>query len=237
MRNYLSIALLTGAILFNSCGNGQTQGIKTNLNPKEFAEKISTTKNPIIIDVRTEEEYSQGHLANAYNFDWYGSDFEKKVSSFNKTNPIFVYCLSGGRSSSAASRLRSLGFTDVYELHGGMMKWRAAGLPETKDNTIKSDELSLSQFNDLLKVDKIVLVDFYADWCAPCKKMKPYFDEIATEMADKVIVIRIDADKNPTLCKQLKIDALPVIQVYNNQTLKWSNSGFIEKKDIVSKLF
>lgn len=121
-------------------------------------------------------------------------------------------------------------------MNGGMMKWRAANLPETTNTTSTSQGLTLAQFQAQLKSDKIYLVDFYADWCAPCKKMKPYLDEISTEMANKVVVLRINADDNKQLCKDLKIDALPVLQVYKNTVKTWTNVGFIEKADVVKQL-
>jgi thioredoxin 1 len=81
-----------------------------------------------------------------------------------------------------------------------------------------------------------VLIDFYAEWCGPCRLMKPYLEEISKEMADKVVVIRINADDNQALCKELKIDALPVLQVFKNQKLTWSNIGFIDKKGVEKEL-
>ena len=93
-----------------------------------------------------------------------------------------------------------------------------------------------ADFDKLLAGDKIVLVDFYADWCAPCKKMKPYLDEIATEMDSTVTVIRINADDHKQLCQDLKIDGLPVLQVYKNKSLSWTNVGFIEKAEVVKQL-
>jgi thioredoxin len=96
--------------------------------------------------------------------------------------------------------------------------------------------MSKQQFDALLISDKLVLIDFYADWCAPCKKMKPYLEEISKDMADKVVVIRINADDNQALCKELKIDALPVLQLYKNKALIWVNSGFIEKEIILQQL-
>jgi thioredoxin len=96
--------------------------------------------------------------------------------------------------------------------------------------------MSKEEFDALLNTDKIVLIDFYADWCAPCKKMKPYLDEISKDMADKVVVIRINADDNRALCKELKIDALPVLQIYKNKNLNWINTGFIDKAEVLSKL-
>jgi thioredoxin len=124
----------------------------------------------------------------------------------------------------------------VYELSGGIMKWRGVNLPETTENTVVSNGMSKQQFDALLLSDKLVLIDFYADWCAPCKKMKPYLDEISNDMADKVVVIRINADDNQSLCKDLKIDALPVLHLYKNKTPIWTNTGFIEKAEVVKQL-
>ena len=234
MRKLLSIAL--AAILFNSCSSGQTNGIKTNLSATEFADKIKELPNATLIDVRTPDEFSKGHLANANNYDWNGTEFDNQIAPLDKSEPVFVYCLSGGRSSSAANKMRSDGFTQVYEMDGGIMKWRGENLPETTDNAVVSNGMSKQQFDALLISDKLVLIDFYADWCAPCKKMKPYLEEISKEMVDKVVVIRINADDNHALCKELKIDALPVLQLYKNKILSWKNTGFIEKAEVVKQL-
>ena len=234
MKKLLSIALV--AILFNSCSSGQTNGIKTNLSATEFADKIKELPTATLIDVRTPDEFSKGHLANANNYDWNGTEFDNQIAPLDKSEPVFVYCLSGGRSSSAANKMRSEGFTQVYEMDGGIMKWRGANLPETTDNAVVSNGMSKQQFDALLISDKLVLIDFYADWCAPCNKMKPYLEEISNDMADKVVVIRINADDNHALCKELKIDALPVLQLYKNKTLSWTNTGFIEKAEVVKQL-
>ncbi len=235
MRKLFAIALI--AILFNSCSSGQTNSAtKTNLSATEFAEKIKELPTAIIVDVRTPDEFSKGHLTSALNYDWNGNEFEKQIEPLDKSKPVFVYCLSGGRSSAAANKLRSDGFKTVYELDGGIMKWRGANLPETMDNTVSSNGMSKLQFDALLNSDQLVLIDFYADWCAPCKKMKPYLDEISKDMADKVVVIRINADDNQALCKELKIDALPVLQLYKNKTLTWTNIGFIDKAEVVKQL-
>ena len=69
----------------------------------------------------------------AKNFDWNGEHFEHQVMGLDKTKPVFVYCLKGGRSASAASRLRDMGFKEVYELEGGTSNWQAAKLPLTKE--------------------------------------------------------------------------------------------------------
>jgi thioredoxin len=235
MRKLFTIALL--AILFNSCGSGQTNSTtKTNLSAIEFAEKLKEMPSAAILDVRTPDEFSKGHLANALNYDWNGNEFDKQIATLDKSQPVLVYCLSGGRSSSAATKMRSEGFKTVYELDGGIMKWRGTNLPETTDNTVTSNGMTKQQFDALLNSDKLVLIDFYADWCAPCKKMKPYLDEISKDMANKVVIIRINADNNQALCKELKIDGLPVLQLYKNKTLTWTNTGFIDKAEVVKQL-
>lgn len=235
MKNFIFIFNLILLTIISSCSNGQ-KNTSTNLSAKEFSEKLKQTSNAVIIDVRTPEEFSGGHIENAINVNWNGNDFEKETELLDKTKPIFVYCLSGGRSAAAANNLRAKGFKEVYELDGGMMKWRAQSLPETTNTIKKSIGLSKAEFEKLIDSDKKVLVDFYADWCAPCKKMKPYLEEISKEMVDKVIVVKINADENAELSKELGIEALPVLQIYINKQLKWSNQGYIEKVEVVKQL-
>ncbi|MBS1590436.1 MAG: thioredoxin [Bacteroidetes bacterium] len=222
--------------LFVSCTNVQSQNSNTNLSAVQFAEKIKELPNAPILDVRTPEEYSKGHLAHSLNYDWNGDNFDQQIANLDKTKPVLVYCLSGGRSGSAARAMRKMGFSQVYEMEGGIMKWRGANLPETTDTKVASNGMTLAQFQQLLATDKIVLIDFYADWCAPCKKMKPYLDEISRDMQASVIVTRINADDNQQLCKELHIDALPVLQVYKQGKLTWNHSGFIEKAAVLEKL-
>jgi thioredoxin len=221
-------------IFFNSCTEGQAQSSKTDLAAAEFATKIKELPGAPVVDVRTPEEFGKGHLENAKNINWNGDDFQTQISTLDKSKPVFVYCLSGGRSGAAAKQMRADGFKQVYELNGGIMKWRSANLPETTN--AKSAGMSKAQFDAMITSDKIVLIDFYADWCGPCKKMKPYLEEIAADMKDKVVVIRINADDNQALCKELKIDALPVLQVYKAGKLSWNNSGFIAKEEVVKQL-
>ena len=84
--------------------------------------------------------------------------------------------------------------------------------------------------------NKPALIDFYADWCGPCKRMKPYLDEFKQELSNKLVVIRINADDNQDLCKALNIDALPVLKLYKNKELAWTNKGFISKEDVLKKM-
>jgi thioredoxin 1 len=234
MKDLSIITLLAFTFLLGGCDKKSEQN--STFSAKDFAEKIQNTYNATIIDVRTPEEFENGHLINAQNIDWNGDDFSAKVNAFDKTKPVFVYCLSGGRSASAANQMRSEGFKEVYELDGGIMAWRNDNLPESNSNKATSFALTDKAFQDTLNTHKVVLVDVYADWCGPCKKMKPFIDEITKEQAGKVTVIRIDADQNPELCQNLNIEALPTLLLYKNKSLVWSNVGFMDKAGISKAL-
>lgn len=236
MKNIFPFLFVT-ALLFAACSNGQSQNTKTVLAATEFAAKIKEFPSAPIIDVRSPEEFANGHLQNARNINWNGSDFDAQISKFDKSQPILVYCLSGGRSGSAASQMRSQGFKEVYELNGGIMKWSASNLPlVTKNSAPKATGMTKAEFDKLISTDKVVLIDYYAEWCMPCKKMKPYLDEIASEMKADVVVIRIDVEKNPLIAKEQKIEAIPVLQVYKGKKQTWNNIGFVEKEEVVKQL-
>lgn len=231
MKKLLSITLLT--LILISCSNGQTTG---SLSASQFSAKLKELPDAPILDVRTPEEFSNGHLKNARNYDWNGAEFEQQIGSLDKSNPVFVYCLSGGRSAAAAGKMRADGFKEVYELEGGLMQWRSKNLPETTSNESLSKGMSKQDFEGLINSDKLVLIDFYADWCVPCKKMEPYLNEISTELKNMVTVIRINVDENQALCKELGISAIPVLQVYKNKKITWTNTGFIEKEEVLQHL-
>ncbi|MCW2120201.1 rhodanese-like domain-containing protein [Flavobacterium sp. 7A] len=115
-----------------SCQKQQAQN-RVPVEPTLFAEKILSTNNPQIVDVRTPEEFDNEHLINATNIDWKGNTFESEAEQLDKTKPVFVYCKSGARSKKAATKLKDLGFTDIYELQGGFMQWSAEGLKSNKN--------------------------------------------------------------------------------------------------------
>ena len=119
--------MVTVALAMLSCGDKAY----TDLEVKAFAEKIC---NPgiVLLDVRTAEEYAEGHLKGAANVDWYGSDFLDKIEAeYPKATPLAIYCRSGKRSAAAAEKLSGAGYT-VYNMLGGYLAWTEAGMPITK---------------------------------------------------------------------------------------------------------
>lgn len=229
---FQSLSILLIAFLMLSC-NGQTTKNIENVEATVFAEKIKASLDAQILDVRTPEEFASEHIDKAVNINWLANDFVANTQKLDKSKPVFVYCKSGARSAKAAVKLEELGFKKIYQLEGGILKWNAAGLSKP-DNKIIG--MSSQEYAELLNTDKKVLIDFYAEWCAPCKKMTPYLLQMQKDLADKVVLIRLNADEHKTLMKDMKIEELPTLLLYENKEIKWKHSGYISEEDLKKQL-
>ena len=105
--------------------DGQQQEI-AKIEAVDFKAKIEG-KPFQLIDVRTPEEYNEGHIASAKNINFYDTNFLKLLEKLDKSKPVFLYCKSGGRSGKASARLRDAGFKSIYDLKGGFVAWQNAG--------------------------------------------------------------------------------------------------------------
>lgn len=196
----------------------QETGIKL-LPAKAYAQALHSADQKQIIDVRTPEEFQSGHIAAAKNINLYDQDFKAQLEKLNKQEPVFVYCKVGGRSAKAAKILNELGFVNIYDLDGGMMSWESNKLPvATVEKAVKSgtNSFTVSDFDKLLADNKILLVDFYAPWCIPCREMEPSLKNLEKEYKGKVTFSRIDMDKAKPLAQKLNIESIPVLAVYKN---------------------
>lgn len=95
----------------------------------EQAAALGDDDSITVIDVRTPEEFAEGHLERATEIDFYGDDFRDRISQLDPAGRYLVYCRSGNRSGQATAIMRELGFEQVYDLDGGVVAWSAAGLP------------------------------------------------------------------------------------------------------------
>jgi thioredoxin 1 len=203
-------------------------------SPKEFSEKISQEKVKNLIDVRTPDEYKEGYIMGAVNIDWNSSNFETELGKLDRNTPLYLYCLSGGRSGNAIRKAKEMGFKKIYGLTGGVMAWRAENLALASNSPTKKTGLTKADYEALYKgKSKKILVDFYAEWCAPCQKMKPFLKKIETTMSKDVEVIRINADENPELCKAMEVKGLPYVLIYKGDQLEWSKFGFASEEELV----
>ena len=108
-----------------SCIKQKTEGIEV-VNVVSF-EKLAQNENMQLIDVRTPEEFAEGHLKNATNICVTCDAFEKEIVALDKTKPVLVYCKMGGRSAKAAAKLKEFGFKSITDLDGGITAWENEG--------------------------------------------------------------------------------------------------------------
>lgn len=94
----------------------------------------------------------------------------------------------------------------------------------------------MSTFNDIIQADKPVLVDFFAEWCGPCKMMAPILKEVKANLGDAVTVIKIDVDKNPAVAQKFGIQGVPTLIAFRQGQVKWRQSGVVPAKQIESVL-
>jgi rhodanese-related sulfurtransferase len=122
MQKLLFILLLWSG--FSSCSDTIAQSNVIDVNA--FEAKISADSTLQLVDVRTPEEYNSGHIQGAVNYNIADPNFGANLDKLDKTKPVLVYCAVGGRSARAAGQLQKKGFTQVFDLKGGMNAWRAA---------------------------------------------------------------------------------------------------------------
>jgi len=107
----------------------QEQKVISLITPKD----LNTRNTGIqLVDVRTPEEYAEGHIKNAININLFDDNFEEQMSKLDKSKDIYVYCLKGGRSGKASNQLEKIGFSKVYDLEGGFQNWQKKNLEVEK---------------------------------------------------------------------------------------------------------
>ena len=87
-------------------------------------------------------------------------------------------------------------------------------------------------FNELIQSDKLVLVDFSAEWCGPCKAMPPILKQVKDGLKDAVTIIKVDVDKNPAAANAYQIQGVPTLILFRKGKILWRQSGVIPAKNL-----
>ncbi|RKD86513.1 thioredoxin [Mangrovibacterium diazotrophicum] len=95
-----------------------------------------------------------------------------------------------------------------------------------------------SRFKNIIKSDRPVVVDFYADWCQPCKEIQPVLIELKNEFKQDIRVLKVNVDFNPYIANQFQVKSIPTVMIFKSGDLQWSKEGLVllpELTDILKK--
>ena len=83
----------------------------------------------------------------------------------------------------------------------------------------------MENFSNIIKSGQLVLVDFFATWCGPCKTMHPVLEQLKKDLGDEIRIIKVDVDKNEAIAIQLRIHSIPTLMIFKGGEMKWRQSG------------
>ena len=99
---------------------------------------------------------------------------------------------------------------------------------------MRDKSYKMANFTELIKQSDLVLVDFYADWCGPCKTMSPILTEVKKHFNDKLKVLKINVDNNQGLSAKLQIRGVPTLMLYKSSQQVWRQSGVVDVNQLIS---
>lgn len=230
MKNFW---ILTGAILLASCGAGS--GKTAQLEIEEFKSGIEES-NVQIVDIRSEEEFKAGHIDNAINIDISSKSFDSLNDKIYPDLPVYIYGKNEELSKQASEKLIAQGFKQVRELKGAFQSWVKAGLPVVEYTPPKVYESDTIPFEKARMGNKLVLVDFNATWCKPCKILEPTIHKIHDTREKDVMVYSIDTDLREDLAREYSARSIPLLVYIKNNKVLYRSEGVVSESEINKKI-
>ncbi|GAA0523280.1 thioredoxin domain-containing protein [Chitinophaga japonensis] len=183
-----------------------------------------------LFDVRTAKEFNAGHLAGALQADYTDKkEFAHRVQYLDKQKPVYIYCLSGGRSAAAAKWMRENGFSKVVEMEGGILAWKQAG-KALEGGAKPEEQLSVAGFRQAIQKG-LVLVDVGAPWCPPCRKMEPVLQEFL-QAHQQVRLVKVDGGNDQQVMQSIRAHTLPTFVFYEDGKETGRKEGVISLQEL-----
>ena len=124
----LFVIVLVGTALLGACSS-TAEAVLETVAPADADLVLAENGDAVLLDIRTPEEFAEVRIAGAENVDFYAADFTRQLEQLDPGGPYVVYCRSDNRSGQAMEAFRDLGFTEVYEIDGGIVNWYDSGFP------------------------------------------------------------------------------------------------------------
>lgn len=223
----MRLTIVSALFLFLSCNSGAQSNKEVSAD--QFEKDIQQA-NIQLLDVRTAGEFRNGHIKSALQANWNDqTEFADRTSALDKQKPVYIYCLSGPRSSAAAEWLRAGGFQQVVELNGGFSGWKRNGKPVEGMADVK--QMTLNDYQQQIAGKEYVLVDFGAEWCPPCRKMEPIVNEFLAQHKE-ISFFKIDGGIHTDIMKQLNAEGLPTFILLKNGQEVWRHKGVLTPEEL-----
>jgi len=211
-------------LLFSYAAYAQT------VNADQFEKSLMRQHSAQLLDVRTQAEYDAGHLAHAVlaNIEDKAT-FTEQLNTLDKTQPVYLYA-ADSRSHAAAQWMRANGFIQITELDGGIDAWKAAGKPVEK--TSGTHPISEKEYLQMISAQPLVLIDFGASWCVPCRQMQPVIDTLAEQYSGVLTITFVDGGTQTLLMQDLHVNDMPAYILYRGGKEVWRKEGIVPKAEM-----
>lgn len=223
--------LFFGVLLFlTACNLNNNQHV---LEPADFKAKVSEA-NAQILDIRNETDFKKGHIANAVNISAKSGDFDAQTKQLYPDVPTYIYGYSETEALTAAQTLTALEFKNLFVLKGGINAWSGAGFALEAEKPRKIYESDTIPFEKARMGSKLVMVDFNATWCKPCKLLEPFVHRLHDNRDADVIVYSIDTDQRRDLAMEYQANSIPLLVFIKNNKVLYRSEGFISETELIS---